>query len=245
MSDALAGAVALEGGRMAAGVVRVDDTVRKPATESSEFMARLLKLFEQQSFDNAPRYLGQIDGKDLLGFIDGEVPARFQPWSDAQVRAAAVLLRQAHDATRGSELAGRFDVVCHHDPGPNNFVFQDEVPSAIIDWSEAAPGSRLEDLGYLSWTWTISSKQRMPLERQAEQVRLIADAYGLGEAERHALVDCILERQVRNVRFWSEFLAQPETAPAAPDVLSDRIEWSRREHAFTYAHRDVFDAALV
>lgn len=245
MSDASVGTVALMGGRMAAGVVRVGDTVRKPATRSSEFMARLLELLKQQNFDGAPRYLGQDDGMDLLKFIEGEVPARFQPWSDSQVRAAAVLLRQMHDATHGSELADCFDVVCHHDPGPNNFVFQGGVPVAIIDFSEAAPGSRLEDLGYLCWTWSISSRQRMPLERQAEQVRLAADAYGLGKAERHALVDHILGRQVRNVRFWAEFLSQPETAPAPAEVIVERIAWSRREHAFTNAHRDVFDKALA
>lgn len=149
-----------------------------------------------------------------------------------------------HDATRGSALAGRFDVVCHHDPGPNNFVFRDDVPIAIIDFAEAAPGSRLEDVGYMAWTWTISSKQVMPLQEQADQVRVIADAYGLEDVERHALVDCVLERQSRNVRFWAEFLARPETAPAAPDVLADRIAWSRREASFVYTNREVFDRSL-
>jgi hypothetical protein len=69
-------------------------------------------------------------------------------------------------------------------------------------------------------------------------VRLIAEAYGLEVAERHALVDCVLERQSRNVRFW--------TSHAAPaDVLTDRIEWSRREHAFVHLHRDVLDRELA
>jgi hypothetical protein len=58
------------------------------------------------------------------------------------------------------------------------------------------------------------------------------------------LVDCILERQSRNVRFWSGFLVEPDSAPATPDVLADRIAWSRREHAFTHEHRAIFDAAL-
>ncbi len=234
----------LAGGRLSLGIHRLGDTVRKPMSDSSKFTSSLLKLLEGRRFRGSPRFLGQADGMDVLTFIPGYVPARFRPWSDEQVKAAAVLLREMHDATRGSELAGRFDVVCHHDPGPNNAVFQDDIPTAFIDFDEAAPGSRLEDVGYLAWTWSISSKQVTPLEDQARQVRLIADAYGLEVAERRALVDCILERQARNVRFWAEFLARPETAPAAPDVLADRIEWSRREHTFVHMRREAFDQVL-
>jgi Ser/Thr protein kinase RdoA (MazF antagonist) len=230
---------------MAAGVVRIGDTVRRPVSGSSDFMAALLELLEERGFQGAPRYLGRSDGADLLSFIPGEVPARFRPWSDAQVAAAAALLRSMHDATRGSVLAGRFDVVCHHDPGPNNMVFQGGMPMVFIDFAEAAPGSRLEDVAYMAWTWAVSSKAVVPLRHQAEQVRLIAVTYGLEAAERRALVDCILERQARNVRFWAEFQARPAIAPAGPEELADRIAWSRREHDFVHQHRDVFDAALA
>jgi hypothetical protein len=97
----------------------------------------------------------------------------------------------------------------------------------------------------MAWTWSISSKEMQPLRCQAEQVRLIADTYGLEPAERRVLVDCVLERQARNVRFWSEFQASPETAPATPSQIADRIEWSRREHAYVFTHRDVFDRPLT
>lgn len=208
-------------------------------------MASLLDLLERQGFTGAPTYLGQDDGADLLSFIRGTVPSRFQVWADDQIQAAASLLRALHDATRGSDLAGRHDVVCHHDPGPNNVVFQNGVPAAFIDFAEAAPGSRLEDVAYMAWTWSISSKEMQPLRRQAEQVRIIADTYGLGPAERRVLVDCVLERQARNVRFWAEFQASPETAPASPAQMTDRIAWSRREFAYVFTHREVFDRALT
>jgi Ser/Thr protein kinase RdoA (MazF antagonist) len=245
MTDIPAEAVLLTGGRISTGVVRIGETVRRPACASSGFMASLLGLLEDRGFAGAPRYLGQGDGADLLSFIPGTVPARFGVWSDSQVRAAASLLRAMHDATRGSDLAGRFDVVCHHDPGPNNVVFQDGLPMAFIDFAEVAPGSRLEDVAYMAWTWSIASKESMPLPRQAEQVRLVADAYGLEPAERRVLVDCILERQARNVRFWAAFLARPEAAPAAASQLTDRIDWSRREHAYLFTHREIFDRTLT
>ncbi|MDX3025799.1 phosphotransferase family protein [Streptomyces acidiscabies] len=245
MADAPSGAITLSGGRMTDGVVRVDDSVRRPVTDSSEFVAALLKVFEQRGFDGAPKYLGQADGMDIFSFLPGEVPARFQVWEDEQVAAAGALLRAMHDATRGSELAGRSPVVCHHDVGPNNAVFVDGLPTAWIDFDTAAPGSPLEDLGYASWTWCIASKCTVPVERQAEQVKILADAYGLQGPERGAVVDAILERQARNARFWAELMASPETAPAAPDVLASRIEWSRREFTFTAENRSVFEAALA
>ncbi|MFJ1662353.1 phosphotransferase [Streptomyces anthocyanicus] len=245
MAGASDGALPLTGGRMAPEVFRLGDTVLRTASDTSEFMASLLNLFDQRKFRGAPKYLGQTGDKDILSYIDGEVPTKFQPWPNGQVRAAVRLLREMHDATRGSDLAGRFDVVCHHDPGPNNAVFQDGIPVAFIDFEQAAPGDRLEDVAYFVWTWTISSKQVMPLPDQAAQVRLIADVYGLEEAERCALVDGVLERQSRNVRFWAEFLASPQTAPAAPEVLADRIAWSKREQHFVSTHREVFDRALA
>ncbi|MFM9462721.1 phosphotransferase [Streptomyces scabiei] len=245
MNDASAASIPLTGGRMGSEVTRDGSTVRKRATAASPFMARLLRLLEDGGFSEAPKYLGQMDGLDILSFIEGVVPARFRPWSDDQVSAAASLLRRMHDATRGSDLADRFDVVCHHDPGPNNYVFRHDVPIALIDFYEAAPGSRLEDVGYMAFTWSISSKQGIPLEHQARQVRLIADAYGLLEAERLALVDAVLERQFRNVRFWTDYLARPDEAPADPEVLIDRIAWSRQESAFTIRHRATFDDALA
>ncbi len=94
---------------------------------------------------------------DILSYLPGEVPARFQVWKNEQVATAGALLRAMHDATRGSELAGRSPVVCHHDVGPNNAVFVDGIPVAWIDFDTAAPGSPLEDVGYAAWTCSSRS----------------------------------------------------------------------------------------
>ena len=152
----------LTGGRYTKGVVRIGDTVRRPASPKSPFTAELLRLFEERGFDRVPRYLGQDDeGRDILTYLDGWVPARYGRWTDDQVAAVGRLLRAFHDTTRGSHLAGHHDVVCHHDPGPTNFVFRDDLPSALIDFDFAEPGDVLEDLGYASsaWTWCIASKR--------------------------------------------------------------------------------------
>ncbi|TCC45667.1 aminoglycoside phosphotransferase family protein [Kribbella capetownensis] len=229
----------LSGGRITPGVVQIGDTVRRPTSLRSEFVVELLRLLEQRGFEQAPRYLGQDDaGRDILTYLDGQVPVRFQQWTDTQVAAFGRLLRAFHDATRGSRLAGDHEVVCHHDPGPNNVIFRDELPAALIDFDMAEPGSPLEDIGYAAWTWCVASKE--PLETQPGQVKVLVDAYGLAGSQRDAVVDAILDRQLRNARFWTE-----TTVEVTDHQRAERIAWSHREHAFTTTNRQAFEQALA
>lgn len=173
------------------------------------------------------------------------MPARFQRWTDLQVATAGSLLRAFHDATRGSRLAGRHPVVCHYDPGPNNTVFAHDIPVAFIDFDTAAPGDPLEDLGYMAWTWCISSKpDAPPASVQAAQVRVLADAYGLDHASRSRLIDAVLDRQTHNARWWRSHLARPSPHVADDHEIAGRVRWSEHEHTYTSANRKTFDAAL-
>ncbi|MCX4481785.1 hypothetical protein OOK44_36020 [Streptomyces cellulosae] len=83
-----------------------------------------------------------------------------------------------------------------------------------------------------------------PATAQALQVRVLADAYGLGAEARARLVDAMLDRQERNARWWSGQLTRPGPRIAEPGQIAERIRWSEREYAFTAAHRAVFTAAL-
>ncbi|MEV0485293.1 aminoglycoside phosphotransferase family protein [Streptomyces sp. NPDC050508] len=240
------GEVPLRGGRVTPGVVRVGDTVRRPVTEASPFVAQLLGRLEQHGFTGAPRHLGlDAAGRDTFSYLPGQVPPRFRHWTDAQVTAAGALLRSLHDATRGCALAGSCPVVCHHDPGPNNTVFRDGLPFAFIDFDTAAPGDPLEDVGYAAWTWCVSSRPTAPpAAAQAVQVRILADAYGLDASARGSLVDAMLDRQIRNASWWRERLIDPEHPLEADELIASRIAWSEREHAHTSAHRAAFEKAL-
>lgn len=197
-------------------------------------------------FSGAPKPLG-IDnkGRDVLSFIPGDVPARWQTFTDAQVRTAAILLRRMHDATRGTELAGEHPVVCHNDPGPNNVVFRDEAPVAFIDFDMAAPGSPLEDLGYMAWSWCLSSKpSRLPVAEQVAQVRVLIDAYGLDTSERQGLPDAVLERQQRNVSFWKDRKLARHTDSTGRAQIDEIVAWTQREMVYARSIRDALHEAL-
>ena len=245
MDDTNAVEIPLPTGRMTACIVRVGDTIRRPVESSSPFMARLLAHLQECGCDWSPRYLGQDErGRDILTYMPGDT-AGWSRFADAQIQAAATIVRQLHDLTRGSRLAPA-SVVCHNDAAPNNFVFSDGMPVALIDFDLAAPGDPLEDLGYMGWAWCVSSKpERGPVAAQAHQVRILADAYGLSAADRTRLPGWIVERQIRNIRFWSDRLPHPGSTPTSPAKIAEVIEWSRREARFTYDHRAQFMDALA
>jgi aminoglycoside phosphotransferase (APT) family kinase protein len=200
-------------------------------------VGRLLGALEEAGFAGAPRHLG-TDGKgrDVLTYLEGQTIPRWQGWFDGQVEAAAQLLRGFHDATAGHGICEGHEVVCHGDPGSNNAVFRDGMPVAWIDFDLARPGCRVEDVAYLAWSWCVSSKpSRAPVERQAWQVCLAADAYELSSVDRASLVDRIAERQQMNTAWWAE--REGEGAAAI-------VSWSLRERDFVLSHRHLLRSAL-
>lgn len=235
----------LSGGRITSGVVRVENTVRRPRTHASPNVRSLLRHLEMKGFSAVPRYLGTDEhGRDMFTYLPGAV-GKWQFHSDETIRLAGRLLRAFHDATAGSELLLDKPVICHHDPGPNNVLFQGSQPIAFIDFDMIAPGERLEDLGYMAWSWCISAKKsRQPVETQAAQVGILASAYETSGIERQALFESILERQARNIQFWLERMEKNDS-DADLKKIAEMIEWTRREQAYTVANRSEFRRALM
>jgi len=171
----------LLGGRATSGVVRVADTVRRPAGANSHFVRLLLEQLGRTGFEGVPRHLGVDERRrDVFSFVEGNVPAELDSGlSDRTLEAAARLIRRYHDATASSGLAGSREVVCHNDLSPCNFVFQDGLPVAIIDFDAAAPGDRLEDIGYALFLWlNLGNDGPLPRE-QARRIRVFCDAYAI------------------------------------------------------------------
>ena len=246
-NDAYCREEVLLGGRLTVGVVRTGDTVRRPAKPQSLFVARLLTHLTHIGFDGAPRFLGRDEhDRDILSFIPGWVPARFQRFENEQVWVAGQLLQRFHAATANTDLVEEGKVICHHDPGPNNVVFQGGRPRAFIDFDMAAPGEPLEDIGYMAWTWCVSSRpDRGPSACQAEQVRILADAYGLTSLDRGRILRAIIRQQELNIHFWRAYLVDDAgTVPTPPEEIQKRIDWTKHEIAYTTVNHTIFEQAL-
>jgi hypothetical protein len=171
----------LGGGRITQGVVRVEDTVRRPRQANAELVRALLGCLEELGLELAARYLG-IDeqGREMFSFLDGDVPDELDAnFSDATLVAAARLIRRFHDATAGSPLAGACEVICHGDLSPCNAVFRAGVPVALIDFDNAGPGKRLDDLGYALFLWLNIGIDGPAPAVQARRLGVFCEAYGV------------------------------------------------------------------
>jgi Phosphotransferase enzyme family len=206
----------LAGGMDSRGsVVRVGDTVRRPIKREGAAAAvrALLVHLEGVGFDGAPRYLGIDDrGREVLSFIDGEVPLPpFPAWSMSETGLVSVarLLRRFHEATASFDLGGidgwfpswadpmSGDVVCHNDPCPENIVFRDGQAVALIDFDLASPGRRLWDVAVASQEWcplsAPQSRYRHPHDLDAvARLRLFAQSYGVTGGDASLLVETIV-----------------------------------------------------
>ena len=192
--------IALGGGRVTPGVVRVGDTVRRPAKANTPFVRNLLSELAEQGFGAAPRYLGPDEqGRETFAYIEGDVPDDLDPnFSDETLIAAARLIRRYHDATARSTSAKDAEVVCHNDLSPCNFVFREDMPIAIIDFDSAAPGARSDDLGYALFLWLNIGTDGPPAREQAPRITVFCDAYGI--AEDVDIVEAILRAISRNIQ---------------------------------------------
>jgi phosphotransferase family enzyme len=206
----LSGGLANEG-----QVVRIGDTVRRPAGPHSEAVTKLLDYLRTSGFDAAPVVLGKDpEGRDVYKWIDGDVAIPPLPaWAlaDEALVSTAGLIRRLHDALSDFEAAPeaswsneRSDprggpLICHTDICPENVVFREQRAIAILDFDFASPGRRVWDLAMAARMWIPLRPPRddEPHDATARARRLgrFVAGYGLAPADHEEFVDAIIEAQ--------------------------------------------------
>ena len=203
-----------------AGVVRVGDTVRRPAGGSSDAVRRLLLHLESVGFDGAPRFLGTDEkGRDVLTFVPGDVPLPPYPaWAltDSALQDLGRLVRRFHEATATFDAASVTGwsrswadpsggpVICHNDLFPENVVFRDGHVVALIDFPEAAPGRPFWDLAIAAEEWAPlhAPGARLHHPDDLDGVRrtaLLAQAYGVDPDRAEELMDVVAEERTQQL----------------------------------------------
>ena len=195
-------------------VVRVGDTVRRPTSAFTGSIVALLQHLHDVGFDHVPRPLGVDEqGREVWSFIEGDVPIPpFPKWSmsEAALVSVARLQRRLHDAVAGfdasthawnDELADPRGgpVVGHNDICPENVVFREGEAIAFLDWDFAAPGRTLWDVAAVMSMWGPVHDPSDPVPGMEgldpfARARLIADAYGLTDAQRAEVPGIFVDR---------------------------------------------------
>ncbi len=233
----------LIGGNNARHVVKVGRTVHRSRGPRADFVRELLLYLESAGFPYAPRHLGTDgDGHDMLTYIPGETTDHPGQRAPRAYAAGGRILRQLHDVTRGHQLAADRECVVHGDPGPFNTIFRDGLPVGLIDWDSCGPGSRLEDLGYMAWTWCIQSVGRVPIADQARHLRELRDGYGHVAPED--LLAAIVRRQVRIAAVEAANVEDPGLPSARRRHARRAVEWANSDRTLVEEHRALLLAAL-
>jgi thiamine kinase-like enzyme len=187
--------ILLTGGKTNAGCIfRVGNTVHRPLPKNSYFVHEFLQYLENTNFDASPRFLGiDAQGREIISYIQGDVPLNLGWYADEQLIVAARLIRRFHDMTAGSKLAGSAEIICHNDLSPCNFVFINDMPKAIIDFDMAAPGTRIFDLAYAAWLWLDIGNNEISALEQKRRLLVLSKAYG--HVDYSLLIQTMMQRQ--------------------------------------------------
>jgi hypothetical protein len=258
--------IPLAGGDVTEGVVRVGDTVRRPVGPHSPLVHALLAHLASIGFEGAPRFLG-IDraGREVLSYVDGEVAGRPRPpWIADEARLASVgrLVRAYDDAAAsfipppgalpGAQPTERPgippapvyppELIGHVDITPENVVFRDGRAFALIDFDLAKPATRADEMfnAMMWWAPLADPRDADPLLRGVDvprRARILADAYGLSDADRERVIEVAL---VRSRRSWHLMKDRAETDgggwqrmwdEGVGDVINRREAWLERHAA--------------
>jgi hypothetical protein len=266
--------IPLAGGDVTEGVVRVGDTVRRPRGPWSDSVAAYLRHLERVGFESAPRYLGVDEqGRDVLEFLDGDVPSQpvVEPWAatPAALVGVAQLVRRLHDASAsfvppekafwfGDDLSVELpvdlpaeppaDVISHFDVTPQNVVFRAGRPVGLIDFDLTRPGAKVRDVvnTAMYWVQLVPPGDRHPAFASCDvpsRLAAFVDAYGLVEDERRRFCDVAIHGATRS---WHRMQA---------NALHRGGGWARmwddgvgdlilRRRAWLIEERPVLEAAL-
>ncbi len=188
----------LTGGNVAAEVVRIGSTVRKPALPQTRGVEAVLKHLADKGFRGAPATLG-LDSRNrhVVEYIPGALADTLPLMTLDELHRIGLLIRELHDAMEDFDPPADavWDVaipdpagghlICHNDLAPWNLV-RDGDRWVFIDWDNAGPSSRLWDLAYAAHGFVQFVPNGNP-SVDAVRLRALADGYGLSADDRRTL----------------------------------------------------------
>ncbi|WP_199716689.1 phosphotransferase [Micromonospora musae] len=239
-------------GNVTGGLVRVGDTVRRPAGPWTDAVDALLRHLHDVGFTGAPRPLGRDEqGRQVLEYVPGECGPVDGSYPLGELASIGALLSDLHRATEAfvpppkacwqpAIAPDREQLLCHHDAAPWNLV-RSPRGWVLIDWDGAGPGSRLWELAYTAQS-VAGLRADRPAGESARRLRALVDGYGLAEADRPALAAMLPRRAAAMVELLRRG-ARDQIQPWARIWSEDGVYWQETTR-YLATHVPLWERAL-
>lgn len=147
---------ALWGGQTA-GVVRVGETVRRPARANTPAIHAALEYLRARGAAWVPDVLGiDDDGRETLRWAPGEatwVRHRDHWGTHEAITRVGGLVREMHDLFAEHDTADGDHLLTHGDLGPWNVVVSPGGAVTVIDWDSLGLRHRLWEVAHAAWAF--------------------------------------------------------------------------------------------
>jgi len=113
---------------------------------------------------------------------------------------------------------------------------------AFIDWTSCRPGDRLDDLGYMAWTWCVQAEGDVPVDAQAAHLRELRDGYG--PVPPQALIDAMIRSQDRIVLHSQQAVGDSRNPAARRAWADEAVRWATADQELIRTNERILLAAL-
>jgi|CXWL01.1.fsa_nt_gi aminoglycoside phosphotransferase (APT) family kinase protein len=242
-------------------IVRIGDSVHRPAHWWTRSVHHLLNYLESVNFIYSPRVRGfDEQGREILSFIEGE--SGKAGWQkivpEKGLKRYARLLREYHDVISGykpladSEWAysngglKEGEIMCHGDFGVWNIVWKGDHPVGILDWDFVVPAKPRYDFLYaLEYAAPFRDDETClkwhhfpEVPDRKQRIKIFADAYGLSNLDD--IVHDVAQMQ-RRVGYYESVLAERGLQPQVDWVANGDLEEVERRARWTEMNRSLFE----
>lgn len=188
----------LKNGRSHREVFKKGQFLFKEKDEKSELIVSFLKSLEHSNFTKFGRLVKEDTKYLIYEYIEGFVPDNIGRTNDNHLYEAIKILREYHDSV--SKLSNNKELLmCHGDLTPNNMVFVEGKPIAIIDWDSIYMGHKYEDLAYVIMTWLDIADPYRQFKDSIDVINKSIQVYGAGSDFRQNFMEIMIARAKLNI----------------------------------------------
>jgi hypothetical protein len=242
-------------------VTRLGATVRRDTGPHTRAVHALLRHLERVGFTGSPRLVGVEGRREVLSFIDGEAgtyPINPAVQTSEALDTSVDLLQRFHDATEGlvlpdgwvdHQVAGTTsEVICHWDPAPYNIIYKQSCAVGLVDFDNAGPGRRIDDIAYLAYRLAplcadanLRPAGWAPSVDRLERLRRILRRYP--SAHRTLIPDLVVERLDRMKQWILERSAAGDSTVEV-HIRENHVGIYAADQDFITSNRDTILSAL-